>query len=82
MALSFGVATASVVASWFLGGVDNADTLRFVSGLQRAFLTLGALTIVSSFVFRGLRGDDGNTVSQHRPAPVSAVATATGEAVD
>ena len=82
MSLSFGVATASLVAAWFLGHVDQADTAAFVSGLHHAFLVLGGLTIISSLVFRGLRSEDGNVISQHAHAPVAAVATATEEAVD
>lgn len=29
------------------------------------FLVLGAFTIISSFIFRGLRKDDGSTVSHY-----------------
>ncbi|MGC4073075.1 MAG: DHA2 family efflux MFS transporter permease subunit [Nibricoccus sp.] len=82
MSLSFGVATASLVASIFLGGITQADTALFVSGLHKAFLVLGGLTIISSIVFRGLLSEDGASVSQHRHAPVQAAATATEEAVD
>ena len=57
------VATASLVAGWFLGGIQQAASMEFVTALHRAFLTLGAITIVSSLAFLWLRPQDGNSVS-------------------
>jgi hypothetical protein len=37
-----------------------------VHGIHEAFLLLGALTIVSTIVFRSLRAGDGDDVSQHK----------------
>lgn len=37
-----------------------------IHGIHQAFLVLGVATIVSTMVFRGLRSDDGGSVSQHR----------------
>jgi MFS family permease len=64
MALSFGVAFASLVAALFLQGVDQADHVRYIAGLHRTFLVLGAYTIVSSVIFGRLHVRDGNNVSQ------------------
>jgi hypothetical protein len=36
-----------------------------IRGIHRAFLVLGALTVLSSMVFRELKSSDGDTVSQH-----------------
>lgn len=82
MALSFGVATASLVAGWFLHGVSESDSPRFLHGLHNAFLTLGALTIVSSILFRELRPTDGAIISRHTPRAGVTAAVATEEAVD
>lgn len=64
MALSFGVAFASLVAALFLQGVAQADHLRYITGLHRTFLVLGGFTIVSSFTFARLHLRDGVNVSQ------------------
>lgn len=63
MSMSFGVATASLLASWLVptgGGVSSAD---LVAGIHKALLVLGALTIISTLIFRALRRDDGESVS-------------------
>jgi MFS family permease len=64
MALSFGVASASLVAALFLGGVVQADHVRYIAGLHHTFLVLGGFTIVSSFTFARLHLRDGVNVSQ------------------
>lgn len=63
LALSFGVATASLVAALFLRGVDQTDHTAYIHGLHLTFLVLGAFTIVSGLLFRGLRREDGRNVS-------------------
>lgn len=82
MALSFGVATASLVAGWFLQGVHESDSASFLHGLHSAFVTLGILTIVSSLLFRELRPTDGDVISSHTPRAGVTAAVATEEAVD
>jgi MFS family permease len=67
MSISFGVACASLVTGWFLGGTANSDSGELITALHHAFLTVGALTIVSSLTFISLRPNDGNNLS-NRPA--------------
>jgi EmrB/QacA subfamily drug resistance transporter len=66
LSLSFGVAFGSLAATWFLGHVDQTDPARTVPALHKAFVALGAITIVSSLTFWGLHSDDGNNVSNRR----------------
>jgi EmrB/QacA subfamily drug resistance transporter len=71
MSISFGVACASLVTGWFLGGNVPAAGAGLIAALHEAFLTLGALTIVSSLTFLSLRANDGNNLSNRtglRPA--------------
>jgi hypothetical protein len=35
-------------------------------GIHKAFIVLGGLTILSALVFRELKNDDGDNVSQHK----------------
>ncbi len=65
LAISFGVATSSLITGWFLGGVDRSDSLLLIAALHHAFLALGAMTIVSSLIFLGLQSNDGESVSHH-----------------
>jgi MFS family permease len=74
MSLSFGVAFASLLTAWFLGHVDQTDPAQTVPALHKAYVTMGLLTIASSATFWSLRRDDGNNVSNRRPAPLPATA--------
>lgn len=69
LSLSFGVAIGSLTAAWFLGHVDQTDHRETVPALHKAFFTLGAITIVSSFSFLGLHPNDGNNISHRAPLP-------------
>lgn len=71
MALSFGVAFASLVTAWFVGAIPQSDQVNFMNALHRAFLALGSVTILSSLMFWRLRADDGNNVSNRQTAPTS-----------
>ncbi len=64
MSLSFGLAWGTLVAAWFLGTVPQSDGIAVTAALHRAFLTLAALTIVSSLSFWTLRPEDGESVSK------------------
>ena len=64
MSLSFGFATASLVAGWYLGNLPQTDAAAVTTALHRAFLTLAVLTWLSSLAFRTLRPDDGESVSK------------------
>ena len=66
MALSFGVAFASLLAEWFLGGIKRSDTALIVHALHHAFIILGCVTILSSLIFSGLHTNDGSNMS-NRP---------------
>ncbi|MEN9403207.1 MAG: hypothetical protein RL091_1910 [Verrucomicrobiota bacterium] len=66
LALSFGVAFASLVAGWFLRGLDQHNPAEVVPALHRAFITMGLLTMISSLTFWGLHPDDGNNVSNRQ----------------
>jgi hypothetical protein len=37
-----------------------------IHGIHQAFLVLGGLTVLSAIVFRELKKEDGDTVSQHK----------------
>jgi EmrB/QacA subfamily drug resistance transporter len=66
LSISFGVATASLVTAMFIPDRFNNDPVQMIHGIHLAFLVLGAMTIVSVVVFRRLRSDDGNAISQHK----------------
>lgn len=63
MSMSFGVATASLMAAWFVPAVTGASSAELVMGIHQALLILGGLTILSTIVFRGLKRDDGASIS-------------------
>jgi len=65
LSLSFGVATASLTAAFFIPDRFRADASQIIHGIHRACLTLGALTILSTLLFRALKESDGQSVSQH-----------------
>jgi EmrB/QacA subfamily drug resistance transporter len=66
MSMSFGVATASMVAALFIPDRLHSDPAQMVHGIHLACFALGALTILSAAVFSGLRWDDGASVSRMR----------------
>jgi EmrB/QacA subfamily drug resistance transporter len=66
LSISFGVAAASLVTALFLPDRFHANPAQMIHGIHEAFLVLGVGTIVSSVVFRSLRAEDGNAVSQHK----------------
>jgi EmrB/QacA subfamily drug resistance transporter len=66
LSVSFGVAAASLVTAMFIPDRFHADPPALIKGIHEGFLVLGAMTIVSTFVFGGLRADDGSAVSQHK----------------
>jgi EmrB/QacA subfamily drug resistance transporter len=81
LSLSFGVAFGSLVAGWFLGHVDQTNAVQTIPALHKAFFSLGAVTIVSSFTFWGLHAEDGNNVSNRRSRrPAGAEVNIAGDA--
>jgi MFS family permease len=66
LSLSFGVASASLVAALFVPDRFHTLAPEMIHGIHQAFLVLGVATIGSTIVFRGLKAQDGDSVSQHR----------------
>ena len=71
MAISFGVACASLATAFFIPDRFHSNAPEMIHGIHRAFLVLGALTVLSTIVFAGLKSDDGNSVSGHQVLPHS-----------
>ncbi len=69
MSLSFGVATASLVTSYFIADRFHSSSEEMISGIHKGFIALGILTIFSAIGFIELRADDGENVSNHHVAP-------------
>ena len=68
LAISFGVAGASLIAAMFVPPGLHSHPSAMIHGVQQAFLVLGAMTILSSVVFMELKKDDGDAISQHDKA--------------
>jgi len=66
MSVSFGVAIAGLTTAFFVPSTPGAPASEIILGIHKAFLLLGALTILSTIVFRRLRSGDGDDVSQHK----------------
>jgi EmrB/QacA subfamily drug resistance transporter len=64
MAISFGVATSSLVTVFFIPEHYRSNPAQFIDGIHRAFLVLGGMTLLSTIVFGELKRGDGSTVSQ------------------
>jgi MFS family permease len=71
MSMSFGVATASLTAALFIPDRFHSSAGEMITGIHKAFLVLGALTVVSASVFSSLKADDGESVSQHSAGPLA-----------
>jgi len=68
LSMSFGVATASLVAAYFIPDRLHADSAQILGGMHHAFILLGILTAASALGFQGLRSTDGDNISQHEGA--------------
>jgi EmrB/QacA subfamily drug resistance transporter len=66
LSASFGLACGSLITAWYLGDLPQSDQAAVTHALHYAFLTLGALTMLSSLTFWTLRADDGESVSKGR----------------
>jgi EmrB/QacA subfamily drug resistance transporter len=66
LAVSFGVATASLAAALFVPDHAIASPGQMIHGIHLALLGLALLTVVSTGVFTGLKGSDGEAVSRHK----------------
>jgi EmrB/QacA subfamily drug resistance transporter len=68
MAISFGVASASLAAALFIPDRFHPNAPEMIHGIHRAFLALGGWTVLSTFVFRKLNSGDGAAVTHHKAA--------------
>jgi EmrB/QacA subfamily drug resistance transporter len=66
MAVSFGVAAASLAAALFIPDRFHATSPQMIHGIHLALWVLGTLTIVSTIVFNELKSGDGGAVSRHK----------------
>jgi EmrB/QacA subfamily drug resistance transporter len=64
LSLSFGLASGTLMAQWFLAGVPDRDQAAVTGALHHAFLVLAAITVISSVSFWRLRRTDGEAVSR------------------
>jgi hypothetical protein len=71
MSVSFGVASASLVTAFFVPDRHTSDASQFTRGIHHAFFVLGAMTLLSTIVFRELKKGDGDAVSQRKGRHVS-----------
>ena len=68
MSMSFGVASASLVTAIFTPDRFHATPAEMVRGVHQACFVLGGMTILSTLIFRQLKANDGDNVSQHGAA--------------
>jgi EmrB/QacA subfamily drug resistance transporter len=66
MAISFGVATASLVTAIFIPDRFASSAPEMIHGIHKGFLLMGGMTVLSTIVFRELKSDDGDAVSQQK----------------
>ncbi len=66
MAISFGVATASLATAFFIPDRFHSNAGEMIQGVHKAFVVLGGLTILSTLIFSGLKSSDGDAVSLHK----------------
>ncbi len=66
MAISFDMASASLATALFIPDRHTSSAPQFIHGIHRAFLVLGGNTILSTIVFRELKREDGQAVSQRK----------------
>lgn len=66
MAISFGVALAGLATAFFIPAHAQSNPGLMITGLHKALVSLGLLTILSTIVFSSLKSEDGRTVSQQK----------------
>ena len=66
MSISFGVATASLATAFFIPDRFHSNAGEMIQGVHKAFLVLGAMTVLSTLIFSGLKKSDGDAVSLHK----------------
>jgi MFS family permease len=68
LSMSFGLASGSLIAGWYLGGLPQSDRVAVTHALHAAFVSLASITMISSLFFWTLRRHDGESVSGGRRA--------------
>ncbi|MGO9715598.1 MAG: DHA2 family efflux MFS transporter permease subunit [Steroidobacteraceae bacterium] len=66
LAVSFGIASASLAAALFIPDHAHAGAAQMIHGIHLALILLGAWTVVSTLVFYELKPGDGEAVSSHK----------------
>jgi EmrB/QacA subfamily drug resistance transporter len=66
MAVSFGVASASLITAFFIPDRFLSNAPEMIHGIHKGFVVLGGMTVLSTIVFRELKSEDGDAVSQQR----------------
>lgn len=66
LSISFGVAAAGLTTVIFIPDRIHAVPGELIRGLHEAFLALGAFTILSTFVFRRLKANDGRDETRQK----------------
>lgn len=64
LSMSFGLATGTLVAGWFLARAGGSGPAATLQALHLAFGVMAALTLVSALAFRTLDPHDGDAVSR------------------
>jgi MFS family permease len=65
LSISFGVASASLMVALFIPDRFHSTGPEMIHGIHRAFLVLGAMTVISTVIFADLKSGDGDDVSRH-----------------
>lgn len=65
LAMSFGVAAASLAAAFFIPDHTRASAPEMIRGIHLALRVLGAMTVVTTVLFGGLKATDGAAISSH-----------------
>ena len=66
MSISFGVAAAGLATAFFVPAHVHSNPAEMIHGIHKAFLALGAFTILSTVIVTRLKSGDGDNVSQHK----------------
>jgi EmrB/QacA subfamily drug resistance transporter len=69
MSISFGIAIGSLFTAFFVPDRFHTSAPQMIRGIHLTFLILGGWTILSSYVFIGLKKNDGNKLSLHKALP-------------
>jgi MFS family permease len=66
MSISFGIAIASLLTAVFIPDRFHTSPADMIHGIHSAFFVLGAITVLSTIVFRELKSTDGASTTQHK----------------